>query len=501
MKITFGQNASERAGGAAVVWDFDRTINPHGIVLGDSGAGKTHMLKRMMRNMLDSSGGRVRIHVLDGHGDISLPGESLVRFSETTDFGLNPFVVDPDPDFGGVYKRINSFISTVKRATGTLGSKQVYALRNLLLDLYAMHGFQADDPASWYVPRVSEDASVNGRLYLDVPFEEKDVAKAAGASYDPQARAWWINEDQHKGRLLRWGVRQAGKRMPTLIDVLRFARKKQNAMFFATNTPTTHLLEDVNRRARQLLAKEIAASRRGSDAPDAERLQKELDALKQKTIESFSEYVSAVRTGRELEDMLKYDSKEVMQSVVERLDNLLATGIFRSTAAPYEPRAAVWRRDISPFFENLGVSRLFVDFELENLLGQAVRRGVSDEIRDVVILDEADRYTSDDPDHIINRIVKEARKYGLALIMASQAPTHFSEGMLAGVAVRVVMALDPTYYPVCKNKLAIDDASLATIIPWQRCVVQMKNKGERMGRPAWVQLPNERAAAPARAHA
>lgn len=491
MKVTFGQSASERAGGAAVEWDFARTINPHGIVLGDSGSGKTHMLKRMVRDMLRTSATRVRIHILDGHGDISLPGESVVRFSETTDFGLNPFVVDPDPDFGGVYKRINSFISTVSRATGKLGSKQVYALRNLLLDLYAMHGFQADDSATWHMPLAGEDAGVNGRLYLDVPYEEKDAAKAAGAQFDGQARAWWIGEDQHKGRLLRWSVRQAGKRMPTLIDVLRFARKKQNAMFFGTNTPTTHMLEDVNRRARQLLAKEIAASRRGTDAPDAERLQKELDALKAKTVESFTEYVSGVRTGRELEDLLKYDSKEVMQSVVERLDNLLSSGIFRSTAAPYDPRVAVWRRDISPFAENLAVSRMFVDFELENLLGQAMRRGVSDEIRDVVVLDEADRYTSDDPDHIINRYIKEARKYGTALIMASQAPTHFSEGMLAGVAVRVVMALDPTYYPVARNKLGIDDASLATIIPWQRCVVQIKNKGERMGRPAWVNLPNE----------
>lgn len=41
-------------------------------------------------------------------------------------------------------------------------------------------------------PRIG-NIDTSGRIWLDVPFEEKDAAKAAGARWDGEARSWWVH--------------------------------------------------------------------------------------------------------------------------------------------------------------------------------------------------------------------------------------------------------------------------------------------------------------------
>ena len=33
---------------------------------------------------------------------------------------------------------------------------------------------------------------VKERIYLDVPYEEKDVVKSNGAKWDPSKKKWWV---------------------------------------------------------------------------------------------------------------------------------------------------------------------------------------------------------------------------------------------------------------------------------------------------------------------
>ena len=43
---------------------------------------------------------------------------------------------------------------------------------------------------------------------------------------------------------------------------------------------------------------------------------------------------------------MKYDSKDVMKSVVERLENLYNCGIFKEQQPPFDTNSTVWRYDI-----------------------------------------------------------------------------------------------------------------------------------------------------------
>lgn len=45
------------------------------------------------------------------------------------------------------------------------------------------------------------------RMRLDVPFSEKDQAKALGAKWDAKARTWFIAADMAMGKFSRWNPR------------------------------------------------------------------------------------------------------------------------------------------------------------------------------------------------------------------------------------------------------------------------------------------------------
>lgn len=49
-----------------------------------------------------------------------------------------------------------------------------------------------------------ENRQMDERHYLNVPFKEKDAAKALGARYDPESRRWWVRPDVDLSAFARW---------------------------------------------------------------------------------------------------------------------------------------------------------------------------------------------------------------------------------------------------------------------------------------------------------
>ncbi|MGL6519275.1 DUF5710 domain-containing protein [Aeromonas caviae] len=238
MRIPFGLHAgaASKQQERQVAWDSREAINGHMLLLGMSGAGKTHQLRRMISSLLDTASPQAtpRIHIFDIHGDIEIPSASTVLFSEQSGYGLNPLVVDSDPHFGGVRKKIQGFISTLNKTSRQLGGKQEAVLRNLLTDVYEAHGFVLDDPTTWVVnPNDQRLVSVEpGRFYIDVPIAEKDDAKALGARWDGTVRSWFIPESDYTGDITSWPPKRLARTHPSIEDVLRHARHILKRSFF-----------------------------------------------------------------------------------------------------------------------------------------------------------------------------------------------------------------------------------------------------------------------------
>ncbi len=428
MKIVLGYDAysAKQNKKVPVVWDSERLINGHVLLIGKSGTGKTYTLKRMLSQLQKQAQGKLRVHVMDVHGDIDIEGSSTVKFSESTAYGFNPLTVNPDPDFGGVRKRIQYFMNALNRTSRKLGTKQEAVLRNILLDLYQANGFSAEKPETW-------------SLDDGIP-------------------------------------RKYAKKHPTLEDAYKFAQFKLKSMFLGTSSKAVSTLEQLNKKMNQFFIRQKQAVKAAHSEEDKQRLEADIKKLGEEAVTLYYEYIQSMQTGMELTDLIKYDSKEVMKSVVERLENLNAIGIFKNTPPPFDPDANIWRYDIKALSSD--EKKLFVAFLLENIFLKAVQRGVQSDLVEVIVLDEAHNFLSDDPENVINTIAKEARKFGVGLFCASQSPTHFSDDFISNVSTKIILGIDQLYWDGSVRKIKIDMKLLEWIVPHQSLVCQMNNKGE-----------------------
>lgn len=443
MEINFGINSATIKSGQnePVVWDSKRVINAHMLLVGKSGTGKTYNLKNIIRQLQATASKKLRVHIIDVHGDIDIDGCSSVKFSESGEYGFNPLAINPDPDFGGVRKRIQSFISTINKTSRKLGTKQEPVLRNILLDLYNANGFNEKDPKSW---RIFDE---NGKRIM------------------------------HNGK---------PKRHPTLEDAYRYASFKHKAMFLGTSNKAVLKLEETNKKAKQLYFKQKNLHK-GQTPEDLEKLRQDIKNVGSQAVDAFSEYVDAIESGMELNDLIKYDSIETIKSIVDRLGSLIATGIFKNTPPNFDDNATIWRYDIRTL-TNLDEKKLFVYMLLEEIFLARINAGEQDDVVEMVFLDEANIFFTDEADNIINIIAKEARKFGLGLCCASQSPTHFSEDFMSSVGTKIILGLDQMFWNQTVQKMKVPMEALEWIVPHQKLVIQINNKAELKNNFKWVIL-------------
>lgn len=443
MKINFGKDSTAMKynnGSSSVIWDSQKVINGHMLLVGKSGTGKTYTFRNVIQQLQEQSQGKLRVHIIDVHGDIDIDNASTVKFSESTNYGFNPIAINPDPDFGGVRKKIQSFISALNRSTAKLGHKQESVLRNILVDLYNANGFYDGKPDTWKI-------------------------------VDSFGRPIIMNGKE--------------KRNPTLSDAYRYANFKLRGMFLGTSNKSVAHLEQLNKKVNSFYKKQKTFIKATSDS-EKQIVEKEILDIKQQCIDSYSSYIQSIENGMELSDLIRYDSKDVMKSVVEKLENLNAIGIFKPEPPPFNPNANVWRYDIKAL--NLPEKKLFVSFVLDNIFYKRVQEGVQDDLREIIILDEAHNFFSDDTDNIVNIIAKEARKFGLGLFCASQSPTHFSEDFISNVGTKIILGVDQIFWNGSVQKLKIEQSALEWIVPHKKMVLQINNKGELRNKFIWAYI-------------
>lgn len=235
------------------------------------------------------------------------------------------------------------------------------------------------------------------------------------------------------------------------------------------------------------MSRKLKSRARAASDESELRADEEVKKLGKEAIDLFSEHVHKLTSGRELDDLIRYDGAEALKSVLDRLEAIAACGVFKSKPAPFDQTARIWRHDIRALSQD--EKKLFVSFMLGRMLENAVRKGPSPEPRDIVFLDEAHLYLDDDPENPACACAKEGRKFGLCLICASQAPGHFPEDFASNCATKIVLGLDEMHWDGAKRRMGLERAALEWIIPRRRFVVQMGNVGEARSRYHWTYAP------------
>lgn len=409
-----------------VYWDSLKVINAHKLVLGASGTGKTTFLKSFINTISTSYPDAVKFYVFDVHGDLDIKGDNVKHFfiSETGEYGLNPLKISPDKDYGGVRKKVKSFISTINRTSRKLGVKQEHILSEVLLELYSANGFYHDDPRTWSL------------------------------DFDPRNSKY-------------------PKKYPTLKDLRRFLDAKVKQVFLGTGHASIKALEELNKKVRLLEKYRTMEIKEVSD-DSKEQIKSRIDKLKEECKQLYASYIDKIETGRELDALLKYHSYDLLKSVLVYIVNLEMTGIFRdkypSLDEDKDKNVALFKIEALSRDEQ----KMFIDFYLEDIFLKSRERGLVEDVDTFIVLDEASIFVSPDSSHIINVIIKEGRKFGIGLILASQSLSHFSDDILSNTSTKIILGVDETEFDTLIKKLKVTRNSLANISPRRTALIRQR---------------------------
>lgn len=414
-------------------YDPSRLINAHMLLCGMSGTGKSFQSMRFLESAALAD---LEVDIIDVHDELhETPRASAVKFSQATGYGYNPLVLNTDPDTGGVNRQIDFVVSLVKDKTAQFGAKQEYVLRSLLKDTYAANGIFPDNPRSWVRQR--------------------------------------ITEAEHRELIAQRKWSELRNYYPTLDDLLSFANRKVMALTIGGDQKAVSAYEALSRTMGRLRSINSKYSKAADDT-EIKRLETQAEELRAKCIESYTNFVSNLKTGREIEDILKYDSVEVLKGVIGRIELLNSAGIFRSNEPPFNSKVRCYQiKSLSTEQQiSLTRTRLREIFEKNKMLGK------TDQLRHVIFLDEGHIFFSDEPDDIINVIAKEARKFGIGLWCASQQPTQFPEDFLTNVGATVLLGIHPNYWKRSASLLRISEETLKFIRPKEIMSIKLMQEGK-----------------------
>jgi type IV secretory pathway VirB4 component len=133
--------------GEGVFWNPEALPNGHLVAIGASGSGKTQTLKAIAHELY-----RVypdlQIVIIDFHGDQQLQAETCYPLHMSSPWGINPLVINLDPEGGGSNLQAIATTATLRKNL-QLGSNQEGHLLDILGRIYRNSGILQSEQETW----------------------------------------------------------------------------------------------------------------------------------------------------------------------------------------------------------------------------------------------------------------------------------------------------------------------------------------------------------------
>lgn len=85
-------------------------------------------------------------------------------------------------------------------------------------------------------------------------------------------------------------------------------------------------------------------------------------------------------------------------------------------------------------------------------------------------------FVDKDEDHIINILFREARKFGVMVMLAAQEIGSFPQAVLSSSATKMILGIDDIYHRATEDRLGLERGKLKYIKPQQTAFVQCKRR-------------------------
>ncbi|HEY9662673.1 MAG TPA: hypothetical protein V6C65_29815, partial [Allocoleopsis sp.] len=133
--------------GQGVTWNPEALPNAHVVAIGASGSGKTQTLKGFFYALLSIYMESQKI-LIDFHGDQDIEGETFYPLHMASPWGINPLIVNLDPEGGGPNLQAIAVVAVLKKSL-QLGSVQEGMMLQVLERCYQQQGIFNTQPDTW----------------------------------------------------------------------------------------------------------------------------------------------------------------------------------------------------------------------------------------------------------------------------------------------------------------------------------------------------------------
>jgi len=386
-----------------ITWNPDgrKEQNPHLMIIGGSGSGKTRLAKQIIKYLQK----RKKVNIIDFHGDIHIPGENLYVFKKRNGlYGLNFFDFSKDTDNGGPAAEVLNIISLFKKNIfPKLGDIQRGVLYEFLMDCYRYKGIFEEDENSW------------------------------------------------------------GNELPTVHTMIEIYELILNSNGTHYGYQISEILKKIDKET--LLYKQIDSADEEVKKKAFEKIAKLFDEMNRLNNQYYkyletNEYASIFEeTIIKNIHISKYNNKtylKTLESIFPYIKQLESLSIFSNNTPPEHD--GIVRFDISGFtnidkpmeallFSDLIIQRKFRECKMKgeyDKRGDFIHAMYGEKCYTFVVVDESKLllpYGQDkeNPFNIINRLVTESRKFGFGLIIISQRLDHFPEEMVSSIFTKVIL--------------------------------------------------------------
>jgi len=390
-----------------IYWDYRKEQNPHLMIIGKSGSGKTYLLRNILKHFALNEKGKINVFVIDFHGDLEIEEAQTIEYNKNNPDtpGIGIFEFDYTTKAGGIYNRVDELVRIFENSFfPQMSPLRKALLQKLLLDVYIQKGFDPDDSSTWNKP-VRELPTLEDLNNF--------IKKLVAILHDIK---------QNKGA--------EGVYHSVAIEQLKTLLNKKN------NYNENELIKKA-KEAFELYKKEL--------------LDKEATIEEKLGIKDFSFYT-------------KKNVLNSLESIEIYIDAMVKSRIFSKNNPTFQKGENVFRFNLKYlddslmlFIANLIIQRIFTKLRMR----YEYKKDTAVNVNTFIVIDESklilpNKEKNNDL-HYINRIVSEARKFGLGVILASQRINHYSQEMLSNISTKIVLNTDESEQPIVKRKLGIKD--------------------------------------------
>lgn len=414
--------------GEGYYWNPEALPNGHIVAIGASGSGKTQTLKAIAYS-LHTTYPQMQIILLDFHGDQKIIGETCYPIHMASPHGINPLVVNLDPEGGGPSLQAIQIAAILKKSL-RLGPNQEGMLIEIIKTCYLKRGIVQEQQETWSLEPPNFDdieEELNRRVATAFQDEEKkELAESINLKTLPVGKpnTSGIYFIFHQNQLVYIG---AARDIQKRIDGRHHIR---------------YLIKDHYPGETV----EIRYYEHLSDWQELIKLENYLIQLHKPPLNQTT---------------LRTECKE-SQKLKLKLAATFQYGVFSRPQPEFNEKLV--RIDLSKLPTELrAIAAESLAWQLMNqhrLQGEIQGRLP----RTFLFIDEAKEMPKKEGS-ACDRIIADGRKFGLALVMASQSERHLSADVIGNSSTKLVLPVDQTECSKVAKKFRFAEKRVAALLP------------------------------------